>query len=67
MSDTHSHLYRYSWDKEDLQTYAWSEHYLDSKDILGYLNHVVDRHGVRKHMQFQVEVLSMRWNEEDYT
>ncbi|KAJ9606376.1 hypothetical protein H2200_009337 [Cladophialophora chaetospira] len=67
MSDTHSHLYRYSWDKEDLQTYPWSTNYLDSKDILGYLNHVVDRHDLRKHMQFRTEVLSMRWNEEDYT
>lgn len=67
MSDTHSPLYRYSWDKEDLQTYQWSHNYLDHKECLAYLNHVVDRHDLRKYMQFNTEVTSMRWNEEDYT
>ncbi|SPO04347.1 uncharacterized protein DNG_07032 [Cephalotrichum gorgonifer] len=27
MSDTETYLYRYSWDKEDLQTYPWTHHY----------------------------------------
>lgn len=67
MSDTHSPLYRYSWDKEDLQTYKWTHNYLDSKDCLAYLNHVVDRHDLRKYMQFRTEVTSMKWNEEEYT
>ncbi|KIW33618.1 uncharacterized protein PV07_00454 [Cladophialophora immunda] len=67
MSDTHSLLYRYSWDKEDLQTYPWSDNYLDSGDILTYLNHVVDRHDLRKYMQFHTEVRSMRWNDDIYT
>ncbi|KAJ9643187.1 uncharacterized protein PV06_05544 [Exophiala oligosperma] len=66
MSDTHSPLYRYSWDKEDLQTYAWSHNYLDSKECLAYLNHVVDRHDLRRCMQFNTQVLSMKWDEEDY-
>lgn len=66
MSDTHSFLYRYSWDKEDLQTYPWSHNYLDSKEILAYLNHVVDRHDLRRYMQFGTEVSSMKWNEEEY-
>ncbi|KIY03900.1 uncharacterized protein Z520_00592 [Fonsecaea multimorphosa CBS 102226] len=67
MSDTHSLLYRYSWDKEDLQSYPWAENYLDSGDILTYLNHVVDRHNLRQYMQFHTEVRSMRWNDEQRT
>lgn len=67
MSDTHSELYRYSWDKEDLQSYPWAENYLDSGDVLAYLNHVVDRHDLRKHMQFNTEVVSMKWSDEDHT
>lgn len=67
MSDTFSHLYRYSWDKEDLQSYPWAENYLDSRDVLAYLNHVVDRHDLRKHMVFNTEVVSMSWSDDDCT
>ena len=67
MSDTNSHLYRYSWDKEDLQRYAWLDNYLDAKEILTYLEHVVDSHNLRQYMQFNTEVLSAKWNEDDCT
>lgn len=66
-SDTRSFLYRYSWDKEDLRTYPWTENYLDAPDILAYLNHIVDRHNLRQHMLFNTEVVSMRWNDQDHT
>jgi cyclohexanone monooxygenase len=48
MSDTPSTFYRFSWDKEDFQQYAWSDNYLDRSDILTYLEHVVERHDLRK-------------------
>ncbi|KAL2813639.1 hypothetical protein BDW59DRAFT_154698 [Aspergillus cavernicola] len=67
MSDSPSHLYRYSWDQDDLQSYPWSDNYLDAKDVLAYLEHVVDRHGLRKHLQFNTELLSAKRNPEDYT
>ncbi|KAL2793046.1 hypothetical protein BJX66DRAFT_233600 [Aspergillus keveii] len=67
MSDTHSHLYRYSWDKEDLLSYPWSQNYLEAKEILAYLEHVVDRHDLRKYMQLNTRVHSAKWNEDDYT
>jgi cyclohexanone monooxygenase len=63
-SDVHSHLYRYSWDKEDLQTYPWSENYLDSSDVLTYLNHIVDRHDLRKHILLDTGVSMMKWNDD---
>ncbi len=63
MSDTESFLFRYSWDKEDLQTYPWSRRYLYQPEIFDYLNHVVDRHHLRQYMQFNTEMVSATWNE----
>lgn len=65
MSDTESYLYRYSWDKDDLQTYQWDAHYLYQPDILKYINHVVDRHDVRKQIHFNVAMESATWNEQE--
>jgi cyclohexanone monooxygenase len=64
MSDTESYLYRYSWDKEDLQNYPWTHHYVYQKDILGYLKHVVRKHGLEKYMQFDTEMLAATWDDE---
>lgn len=33
-SDTNSHLYRFTWDKEDLLQYPWSRHYLKQPEVL---------------------------------
>jgi cyclohexanone monooxygenase len=63
MSDTESYIYRFSWDKEDLLTYPWKEHYVKQPQVLAYLNHVVDRHSLRKHMQFNTEMQSAVWDE----
>ena len=63
MSDTESYLYRYSWDKEDLQTYPWTHHYVYQQEILNYLQHVVKKHDLRKHMQFNTEMTTAEWDE----
>ncbi|KIW60171.1 hypothetical protein PV05_00409 [Exophiala xenobiotica] len=63
MSDTESFVYRYSWDKEDLVTYPWTHHYVKQPDVLAYLRHVVQRHDLRKDMQFNTELLSADWDE----
>ncbi|RDL30009.1 Uncharacterized protein BP5553_10636 [Venustampulla echinocandica] len=67
MSDTESFVYRYSWDKEDLQTYPWSHHYVKQPDVLAYLTHVVDKYDLRKNMQLNTELLSADWNEDTKT
>lgn len=64
MSDTESFVYRYSWDKEDLRTYPWSHHYVKQPDVLAYLEHVVERHDLRRDMQFNTELVSAAWDEE---
>ncbi|EAW24603.1 flavin-containing monooxygenase [Aspergillus fischeri NRRL 181] len=56
LSDTRSFLYRYSWDLEDLRQYPWKREYLTQREILAYLNHVVERHDLRQYMQFNTEM-----------
>jgi cyclohexanone monooxygenase len=63
MSDTESYVYRFSWDEEDLRTYPWTNHYVKQTDVLAYLEHVVERHELRKDMQFETEMVSATWNE----
>lgn len=67
MSDTESYVYRYSWDKEDLQTYPWSEHYVKQPQALAYLEHVVKKNDLRQYMQFNTELLSAEWGDADAT
>ncbi|KIW83761.1 hypothetical protein Z517_03007 [Fonsecaea pedrosoi CBS 271.37] len=62
MSDTESYLYRFTWDKEDLQTYPWENTYLSQSEILAYLKHVVAKHNLRQHMKLSTEMLSADWD-----
>lgn len=64
MSDTHSFVYRYSFDKDDLHNYPWPNNYLAGGEIQSYLNHVVEKYGLRKHMQFNTELVFAEWSEE---
>jgi cyclohexanone monooxygenase len=64
MSDTESYLYRYSWDKEDLQDYPWAHHYVYQHEILSYLKHVVRKHGLQKYMQLNTEMTAATWDDE---
>ncbi|KAF2101361.1 cyclohexanone monooxygenase [Rhizodiscina lignyota] len=63
MSDTESYIYRFSWDKEDLLNYPWKEHYVKQPEVLGYLEHVVERHGLAKWMQLGTELLGAEWDD----
>ncbi|EMC99778.1 hypothetical protein BAUCODRAFT_119354 [Baudoinia panamericana UAMH 10762] len=63
MSDTESYVYRFSWDKEDLMQYPFKEHYVKQPEVLAYLQHVVERHDLRKHMRFNTQMLSANWND----
>lgn len=63
-SDSESYVYRYSWDKEDLRTWPWANHYLKGPEIRKYLEHMVDRHDLRKDIQLNTELLSADWDSE---
>ncbi|OAL20468.1 hypothetical protein AYO20_11488 [Fonsecaea nubica] len=67
MSDTESYLYRFTWDKEDLQTYPWSHHYVKQPEVLRYLQHVVKRHDLEQYMQFHTELVAANWDESSST
>lgn len=67
MSDTHSHLYRYSWDEEDFKAYPWTHNYLLQPEILHYLRHVVKRHELERYLSFRTELVSAVFNEQSCT
>ena len=56
LSDTESHLYRYSFDRDLLQDGTWKTTYITQPEILEYLEHVVDRFDLRRHFRFDTEV-----------
>lgn len=62
-SDTYSHVYRYSWDKEDLQTYPWDSTYLTQPEVHSYLRHVADKHHLRDLIQFNTGLTAARYDE----
>ncbi|KAK5790148.1 hypothetical protein VI817_007435 [Penicillium citrinum] len=61
MSDTESFLYRYSWDKEDLKSYPWSHRYVQGEEVLRYLDHVADKHQLKKDIHFNTTLVSAKW------
>lgn len=62
-SDTEGFVYRYSFDKDLLQEWDWNTRYLEQPDIEKYLNHVVDRHDLRRDIQLNTEVTSAVFDE----
>lgn len=62
--DSESYSYGYSFSKELLADWEWSEHFAGQPETLSYLNHVVDRFGLRPHMQFDTKVCSAVFEEE---
>ena len=66
-SDVHSYTYRYSWDKELLQTYPWKNHYLTQPEVQAYLGHVVDKHDLRKYIQFNTRLTAATYDEQKHS
>ncbi len=63
LSDTHSHVYQYSFDETMLQEREWPNKYLTQPEILDYLEQVVDRYDLRNDIQLNTTVTSMRFDE----
>ncbi len=62
--DSESYTYGYSFSKELLEEWDWSEHFAGQAETLSYLNHVVDRFDLRRHMQFGCRVEGASFDEE---
>lgn len=63
LSDSHSHVYRYSFDKALLQEWSWRNWYLTQPEILEYLEHVADRYELREDIQLNTTVTYMVFDE----
>lgn len=64
MSDTRSHLYCYSFDKDILQTNNFQQHYRLQPEILNYLEDFAQRFDLMKDMTLGVEVRGAVWDED---
>ncbi len=63
--DSESYSYGYSFDKDILAEWNWSEHFAAQPETLRYLNFVADKLGIREHMQFGCRVTRCVFNEAD--
>lgn len=63
-SDTEVTAYCYSFDRDLFDSWKWTERYPRQSEILAYLNHVADRHDLRRHYQFETTVAGTRFNDE---
>ena len=61
--DSDSYVYCYTFDKQLLQEWEWSERYPEQPEILRYLNHVADRFDLRRDIQFGTRVNGATFNE----
>lgn len=61
--DTESRVYSYSFEPNS----AWTRYYPTGPEFLTYLNRVVDKYGIRDHIDFNTHVGGAEWNEETAT
>jgi cation diffusion facilitator CzcD-associated flavoprotein CzcO len=61
--DSESYSYGYSFSKELLEEWDWSEHFAGQPETLRYLNLVADKFDLRRDIQFQSRVTAAIWDE----
>ena len=61
--DSDAYIYCFTWDKQLLQEWEWSERYPEQPEILRYLEHVTKRHDLKRDMQFSTRVTGAEFNE----
>lgn len=61
--DSESYTYGYSWSREVLDEWDWSERFSPQPENLRYLNFVADKFDLRQHMQFNCHVETMQFDE----
>jgi cation diffusion facilitator CzcD-associated flavoprotein CzcO len=65
--DSESYTYGYSFSKELLEEWSWSEHFAAQPETLRYLNHVVDKFDLRRHVQFDSRVRAAVYDDDTRT
>src|SRR5262249_10663744 len=61
--DSDAYIYCFTWDKQLLQEWEWSERYPEQPEILRYLEHVAKRHDLKRDIQFNTRVTSAEFDE----
>jgi cyclohexanone monooxygenase len=61
--DSDSYVYCYTFDKQLLQEWEWSERYPGQQEILRYLNHVADRFDLKRDVRFGTRVTEATFDE----
>jgi len=61
--DSESYTYAYLFSRELFEEWEWQEHFAEQPEIERYLNHVVDRFDLRRHMRFGARVTSAAYDE----
>ncbi len=61
--DSESYSYGFSFSKELLQDWNWTEHFSPQPETLRYLDHVADRFDLRRDMQFNSRVASAHYRD----
>src|SRR6476469_2947417 len=65
--DSESYTYAYLFSKELFDDWVWEEHFAEQPETERYLNHVVDRFDLRRHMRFGAAVTSAVYDESSAT
>src|SRR5271169_1805255 len=61
--DSESYTYGYLFSKELFDQWEWQEQFAQQPETERYLNHVVDRFDLRRHMRFDARVTSATFDE----
>jgi cation diffusion facilitator CzcD-associated flavoprotein CzcO len=61
--DSESYTYAYLFSKELFEEWEWQELFAEQPETERYLNHVVDRFDLRRHMRFGARVTSATYDE----
>jgi cation diffusion facilitator CzcD-associated flavoprotein CzcO/acetyl esterase/lipase len=56
--------YVYSFDRELESEFTWSEKYATQPEILRYAQHVADKYGLRRDIQFSTRIASATWDDD---
>ncbi|KAF2154454.1 cyclohexanone monooxygenase [Myriangium duriaei CBS 260.36] len=60
--DSESLSYGFSFDKELLQEWAWTEEFAPQAETEKYVNKVCEKHNLYEHMKFNTKIDSARWD-----
>jgi cation diffusion facilitator CzcD-associated flavoprotein CzcO len=61
--DSESYTYGYLFSRELFEEWEWQEHFAEQPEIERYLNHVVDRFGLRDHIRLGARVVAAEYDE----